>query len=101
MDATQTIKQLGGNGIFSFAFAGAVVGPDSLTLKIAPALVKGTKGKATHVVVKLDASDTYRVEVLKVTRRGLNVETMSALDMVHDTELRAVVEGMTGLRMGF
>src|SRR6185436_5088852 len=67
------IAQLGGPQIFRMAFASCTytAGEDgapvaaSLMLKIAPALVRESRSKATHVAIELGWDDVYTVKVLK------------------------------------
>lgn len=99
MNANETIQQLGGQQIFAMAFASATTGPNSLMLKIAPALVKGTTGKATHVQVKLETDDTYTVTAIRCARRGLEISNVAEQPLVYADNLRSVVESMTGLRL--
>lgn len=101
------IAQLGGRKIFAMAFTGSVYGCEaarpagtgvaSLTLKIAPALVRSVKGKATHVVVQLEADDTYTVKSIRV--RGADFRAVDELALVYGDQLRSVVESITGLTL--
>lgn len=109
------LEQLGGRKIFAMAFASATsgvtfpskeerdagkqFGDPCLTLKIAPALVKGTLNKATHVAVTLDPSDTYSVTCYRITKRGLDVKPTATVSGVYADCLRETVELMTGLAL--
>jgi hypothetical protein len=99
--ATTVIAQLGGVRIFAMAFASSTYGYQgdavSVVFKIAPALVRGTKGRATHVTVQLQADDTYTVWTSRVTRRDCSQGEV--LSFVYADQLRSVVESMTGLRL--
>jgi len=98
--ATQTMKvaetileQLGGGMFLAMTGAKNLVGaPDSLTMKVG----KNDK-KVTHVRITLEPTDTYRVEFLRVTGRGLNVETLAAVGLVYVDALRSTFEAHTGL----
>lgn len=101
------LVQLGGRQIFAMAFAGSAYGCENdrppghgvagLTLRVAPALVKHARGKATHVVVQLEADDTYTVKTLRA--RGANVTDLDEVAMVYGDQLRTVVESLTGLTL--
>ena len=98
------IEQLGGRRIFAMAFTGSSYWLDSpggpkLSLKIAPALVRGVPGKATHVDVVLDASDLYTVSLSRVWKRHPGGETLTAVGDVYCDRLKGVVEEMTGLAL--
>jgi len=104
------IDQLGGRRIFAMAFASCVYdtvditadrpvdqGVAGLSLRIAPALVKNVKGRATHVVVTLGHNDLYTVKAIRC-RAG--VQTVTAeFDMVYGDQLRTVTESATGLTL--
>lgn len=101
------IAQLGGAQIFAMAFTGStydVRNCPTLTLKIAPALVRMVPTKATHVVVRLETSDTYTVLLVREGKlRGGKYtppKTVATRDDVYGDCLRRVVEDATGLRMG-
>ena len=93
------IAQLGGARIFAMAFDArrSMAREDSITLRIAASLVKSTKGRATHVRVTLDASDTYKVEALQVGKLDAIGTTVAEFEGVYADMLKSIVEGMTGL----
>lgn len=102
--ADMIIAQAGGPQIFSMAFKTATYDASGVTFAIAvPARM--VTGKATHVVVKLDADDTYTVTLLKVgklSRRTWEIPetvTIDELEMAYAHDLRTVIESMTGLRL--
>lgn len=101
MNANTAIAQLGGNRIFAMAFdaRGAVARADSLTLRIARSLVRCIPGKATHLVIELEPSDTYRVTLLRVGKLDAIGTTVAEIAGVYADMLRGVVEDMTGLRL--
>ena len=93
-NTTQTMKvaetilaQLGGGMFLAMTGAKNLVG--------APDSVGKNDKKVTHVRITLEPTDTYRVEFLRVTGRGLNVETLAAVGLVYVDALR--FEAHTGL----
>ncbi len=110
------VSQLGGRQIFRMAFASCVydtidetpdrpvhAGLAGITFKIAPALVRISTSKATHVIVTLEYDDTYTVKTWRAptaaeNRRGEHLGTeLSSVANVYCDTLRPVVEKMTGL----
>lgn len=87
--AQTILAQLGGNQFRAMTGAALLAGERSLTVK--PAL-----GKASAVVVTLDASDTYTVQVYR--GRGLKMREIKAVSGVYCDTLREVFEAETGLR---
>jgi hypothetical protein len=100
--AETIIKQLGGAIIFMMAFDRASTAFDntSVTLKIAPSLIKQTGGRATHVKIVLDPCDTYTVQLVKHNKgtppEGVIVEEASD---IYCDQLRPLVEKMTGFAL--
>lgn len=108
------LAQLGGNQIFAMAFKSCtydVAPPPSetpapyaakLVLTIAPALVRESKTKATHVTVTLGWDDTYAVKlekVGKINRRTFEIPepiTVAEQELVYADTLATTVETMTG-----
>ena len=87
------LAQLGGNR-FS-AMTGAkdfVTSGNNLSFKIG----KNT-GKVTHVIIDLDAADTYTVGFFNI--RGASFKALSSHPMVYSENLRALFERVTGLRV--
>jgi hypothetical protein len=95
------LAALGGRKIFAMAFTSAAysVSPaPELTLTVAPSLRRGTKGKATHVVVTLDlGSDTYDVKTVRVGK--YDVKPVDSVTGIYCDMLRETVERMTGLAL--
>lgn len=95
---TATIIEQVGRQAFLMAFTRALTSEalGSVTFMIAPALVRSTRGKATHVRVTLDhGSDTYVVECLRVKWGAADV--VESMADVYADDLRSVIERMTGL----
>jgi hypothetical protein len=96
------LNQLGGNRIFAMAFqAPALTTENSVTLRVAPALRRLTREKPTHVVVRLEANDTYTVEVHRAEKptSRRDSEVISYQEMVYADNLKQHVEAATGLRL--
>lgn len=94
------IEQLGGARIFAMAFAARTFHTASaITLEIVPALRRGAKGKATHVCVILEPSDTYTVRVTRRSKvKGVTrVAILSTDSDVYAESLRSLIESRTGL----
>ena len=53
--------------------------------------------KVNKVVVTLDADDTYTVNFYRLTKRGLNCETLATVAGVYGDNLRDVFTAKTGL----
>lgn len=100
-EITTIVDQLGGARIFAMAFARVVYGmapaPEA-TFHVAKPLVRGTKGKATHVIVTL-TDDRYDVRAVRVAPRSCDVVTVEEVAGVYGDQLRATVEAMTGLAL--
>jgi len=90
MKVAETILAQRGGGMF-LAMTGAK------NLIDAPDSVGKNNKKMTHVRITLEPTDTYRVEFLRVTGRGLNVETLAAVGLVYVDALRSTFEAHTGL----
>lgn len=78
----------------AFAMMGAkmlVAGEKSLTWKLGG----GAKKKATHVVVTLEPTDTYHVELVRCTPKT-GRKTLAEESMVYVESLKGTIEGMTG-----
>jgi hypothetical protein len=94
------LRQLGGHKIFAMAFKTSTYDedPPTLTLHIANGLRRSVG--ATHVIVKLDPSDTYTVQVV-MWRNGANPGATVVKEMsdVYAENLRSTVESLTGLRL--
>ena len=57
-----------------------------------------TEGAVGNARVELDrGSDTYSLELHKITRRGLNVRTAYEADGVYAGQLKSTIEAETGL----
>lgn len=107
------IAQLGGAQIFRMAFAsstytaGVENAPHAacLVLKIAPALVRESRSKATHVIVELGWDDVYTVKLVKqgkMNRKTYQIPDpveLANVPMVYADTLRATVERETGFLM--
>lgn len=93
METARTIlEQLGGNRFIAMTGARNFVGQaDGLTFKIG----RGAINKATHVRVRLDASDTYTVDFLAI--RGVQVRPISTEYGVYADQLRARFTAATGM----
>lgn len=93
--------QLGGRAIFAMAFVGSSYGwandGVSVVYKIAPALVRHSKTRATHVTVQYQPDDTYTVWLTRNTKRECT--RLTFLSMVYGDQLRQVVEDLTGFRL--
>lgn len=100
--ADTILEQLGGARVFAMAFdqARSSYGPNMITLRIASGLVAripGMKERATHLIIRLEAGDTYTVEVHRSTHAiGM---VLGYYEGVHADQLRALVEDRTGLRL--
>jgi len=109
LEVATVIAQLGGARIFAMAFTYAAyerppAGGVNVRFVIAKALVPNVRGKATHVEVTLMSDDTYTVVAHRVPTAcemldGAQAAEVARFEMVYAGELRATVEGMTGLRL--
>lgn len=98
--ADTILAQLGGARVFAMAFdAGrSSYGANVITLRIATGL-KAT-GRATHVVIRLEAGDTYTVETHRIPRSArVAPEVLYYQEGVYADSLRMIVEDQTGLRL--
>jgi hypothetical protein len=96
------VDQLGGRRIFAMAFtrvAYAMRPSPEATFHVARTLVRGTKGKATHVIVTLTPDDLYDVRAVRVAPRSCVAVTVEEVAGVFGDQLRATVESMTGLAL--
>lgn len=93
MTIAQTIlSQLGGRRFVAMTGAKNFIDcGDYLTFKLSK-----NASRATHVKIKLDPSDTYVMEFIRV--RGTDVATIKITEMIYAESLRTVFEEFTGLR---
>lgn len=101
--ADTILAQLGGGRIFAMAFDAkrSSYAPNTLKLAIAKPLVRGTKEHATHVIIRLEASDTYTVEIHRVEKPTSRRESavVAYREMVYAEDLRRLIEAETGLAL--
>jgi len=103
----QTIKDIydvvGGNRAMAMAFFGWRYNssdPTSALFDVAPALRRQTRDGITHVRVTIDqASDLYRVELLRVSRDFPAGREVAALAGLQADSVRAFIESRTGLQL--
>lgn len=89
--AQTILAQLGGNRFMAMTGAkNLVASGNSLRFNLG----KGAKGGANLCTVRLDANDTYTVEIAKY--RSLTVTKLDSRSDVYADSLRAVFTGMTG-----
>ena len=94
MTTAQTIlTQLGGNRFCAMTGASGFIGMDDGLMFALPQRM--CKNKANKVVVKLDDSDTYRVEFFSL--RGATVKAISTHKMVYADRLAQTISEQTGL----
>lgn len=92
MAVANTIRdQVGGRALFMLGARDLLGSADSLKFRVA----RNDKG-VTHVVIKLDPSDTYTVEFFAV--RGLKCREIASVPFVYADSLNRVIESHTGLR---
>jgi hypothetical protein len=89
------IDQLGGQQIFAMAFAWATHDDRSITLRIA----RGLKAKdgINALIIRLEPSDTYRVEFWRLSKMAASTRPIDQLDGVYGDQLRELIEQRTGL----
>lgn len=58
--------------------------------------IRGSR-KVNHLVVTLNASDTYTVKALKITQHGLKIKEVSKEKGIYCDMLHASIERQTGL----
>ena len=94
MQIAQTIlEQLGGDRFSLMTGAKHFVGSaDALTFRLPSNFARSG---INAVRVKLDPSDTYTVEFMKI--RGVKVETVATEEMVYCDTLQATFKRVTGL----
>ena len=97
MAVAQTIlRQLGGNRFKAMTGASSFSGgSDCLTFRLPG---RSTKHRASGMRIVLEPSDTYRIELLKVTIKN-GVEIVDQRSDVYAEDLRHVFYEMTGLHV--
>lgn len=91
--ANTILAQLGGGRFLMMTGSKDLVGGErTLSMRLG----RGTKNKATHMRVTLDATDTYTVDFMKWNRAKLEMQAVSSESMIYDDMLQSTFTSATG-----
>lgn len=95
MDASILLSQLGGNKFLAMTGAKNLLkGPGFLQMDLPGNL---TKGRANRLTIRLNFMDTYDLELVRVTKRGMDVRPVAEASDVYVESLRRTFTALTGL----